>query len=137
MQVDASEVAAMLIAVANGSMRPIWLDDSRYWRDPRISDKYGVFDMVNCGTTTYHVGGWVVCLCIDGCGWDYVDYVITPDGRRGEYDDWNDPPSKYLRSDWEGNKQPASYHFLTDDIFRRMCDAFNSAPYGGTDAKLE
>ena len=60
----------------------------------------------------------------DAGAWDYVDRVVSPDGRVGDYDDWNPENEHFYR---EGDCP--SHRLANEDgeLFDAMHDAFMKA----------
>lgn len=67
------------------------------------------------GDVRFIVDGWEIVIFNDCDDFDYVDSVISPDGRRGEFDDWY--------SDVEPS------NLLTDEEFDSVCRVFSSAKH--------
>ena len=80
---------------------------------------------VFCGNVEYVVDGWIVVVFIDCNDWDYVDSVVAPDGRKGEFEDW------FGDKDKDGNcecRQPDDLLNAEDSAcYLRMVDAFEEA----------
>lgn len=48
------------------------------------------WDEVFAGNVTFTVAGWTVAIFNDCGGWDYIDEITAPDGRRFDYDEMPD-----------------------------------------------
>jgi hypothetical protein len=44
------------------------------------------WDDVFAGEVTWTLCGWTVVVFNDCGGWDYIDHIVAPDGRRWDYD---------------------------------------------------
>jgi len=80
-KVSANEVFDLLIEIGEGLRKPI-----QVYPRPDYSIK-GEWN-INSGQMIFIVGGWTLAFFIDCGAWDNIDYVIAPDGRRGECEDW-------------------------------------------------
>ena len=100
------EVAKILRRVGDGEIIPKLVGDS--------------WDTVYCGDVEYLVDGWKITIFNDCNSWDYIDSAESPDGRRGEFEDWvHDPESD--GPEWH---QPDA--LLDGDCYERMVKAFTS-----------
>lgn len=46
-----------------------------------------------CGNVQFLFGDWIITFFNDCDELDYIDFVISPDGRESEFADWVDDPS--------------------------------------------
>jgi hypothetical protein len=75
-RVSRQEVIELLRRVGAGEVEPRLVVAARPWWE------------VYAGNVEYMVDGWRVEVFNDCNDWDYIDRVVAPDGRDGEYDDW-------------------------------------------------
>ena len=113
MRVSTEEVVELLRKVGNGAVTP------------KLADHERTCTSVFCGNVEYVVDGWIVVVFIDCNDWDYVDSVVAPDGRKGEFEDW------FGDKDKDGNcecRQPDDLLNAEDSAcYLRMVDAFEEA----------
>lgn len=111
--VSSDEVLELLRKVGNGDVVP-------NLENPECNWKY-----VYAGNVHYLVDGWQVAVFNDCDDWDYIDSVVHPDGREGEYEDW------FGLEDEEGDRerqQPDdSLYFEDQECYEKMKQAFIDA----------
>lgn len=102
-RVSTEEVQQLLQRVGDGEIVP-------KLKNPEIDWENGF------GEIEFIVDGWEVVVYNDCFDFDYVDKVITPDGRTGEFDDWH------------GDGQPDDWLCVKDrKCCQRMVKAFMEA----------
>lgn len=110
-RVSCDEVKELLRQVGNGEVVPKLKDPTVTWAD--------------AGDIGYIVDGWEVVIFNDCDDWDYVDSVIAPDGRCGEFDDW------FGTEDADGHRLWMQPDCLLDredsECYLRMTKAFEEA----------
>lgn len=74
-KVAREEVRDLLLRVAKLEVEPKLIGDS--WTE------------VYAGNVAFDVDGWRVEVFNDCDAWDYIDKVVAPDGREGQYEDWS------------------------------------------------
>lgn len=79
-----------------------------------------------CGNVSFIVAGWEIVIFNDCDDWDYVDSVVSPDGRTGEYEDWE---SKYDDSGELLKEYREPDDLLENDVYLAMKDIFIKAGY--------
>lgn len=74
----AEEVAAVLRDAAAGRC------------SVRLSNPQATWEAVFAGDIEFRIGDWLITIFNDCDEVDYVDNVVSPDGRSAEYYDWAD-----------------------------------------------
>jgi hypothetical protein len=103
--VKAEEVREILNKIGRGELVPKLKDPSRTWADAFAGD------------VEFLVDGWTIVIFNDCMDWDYVDSVITPDGRTGDFEDWCG----------NGEQWDQPEYGMDDGIYKRMTAAFENA----------
>ena len=74
--VTSGEVNALLRKVGRGEITPHLANPEYGWAE------------VFAGDVEYIVDGWKVVVFNDCDDFDYIDSVVAPNGRKGEFEDW-------------------------------------------------
>lgn len=112
-KVSSSEVVELLRKVGDGEIVPVVdLDLNK---------------MPSC-TFSYVVGEWRVAIYWDCDDLDYIEKVISPDGREGVFEDWVRKPG-----DWQ---EPTDIlHSQNEECYERMEKVFDSVRMGKNKAR--
>lgn len=107
-RVLSNEVKDLLFKVGNGEIKPKLFMPNVSWND------------VWAGDVGFMVDGWKVIIFNDCDSFDYIDSVVSPDGREGCFDDWC--------GDGENWEQPDDMLYIEDkECHERMVAAFIEA----------
>lgn len=72
----------------------------------------------------YKVDGWMIEVCF-ACGeFDYIEKVVSPDGRKGGFPKWGEEEPVDERDRW--NEPSGILYFVDNECYERMEKAFNS-----------
>lgn len=99
------ELMCILKTVADGTVKPVPMSET--WNE------------CYAGDCMFQVGNWQITIFIDVFDWDYIDNVVTPDGRKYDYDS--------LNSDTEKNSISLLCEFFGEDCFNKVVIAFETA----------
>lgn len=84
----ASDVGALLRRIVHGELEVTAVGET--------------WDEVFAGDVRFALSDGSQLVVFNDCGdWDYVDEVVLPDGRRGDFDDWADDGGSYGLTDGE------------------------------------
>ena len=103
--VTSDEAFWLLRKIASGQSIPRLRNPHQFWTDE---------------TVELSVDGWRLVVFTDSTRSSHLDTVASPDGRRGEFDDW--------RSDVQFSQQPEDRLYREDsEAVIRMFQAFRQA----------
>jgi hypothetical protein len=103
--VTSNEVLSLISRVASGQIVPRLKNPYQHWSDQIVE---------------LMVDGWKVLLFTDVTRSRHLDSVVSPDGRRGDFETW--------RSDAEFSQQPEDRLYRQDsNAMDRMFQAFRRA----------
>lgn len=103
--VTSDEALSLLRRVASGQAVPKLKNPNQHWNDETV-------ELV--------VDGWKMVIFTDDTRSRHLDSIASPDGRRGEFDNW--------RSDVEFSQQPEDRLYREDsDAVHRMFQASRRA----------
>ena len=86
----------------------------------RLKDPTQPWPHVHAGNVVFQVLGWEISVFNDAGDFDYIDSVVAPDGRTGEFEDWT--------NDEGAASQPDDIlNVILPEVYRGMVDAFKSA----------
>lgn len=111
--VSSDEVMTLLRKVGDGLAVPKLKYPESTWVD------------VYAGNVFYLVNGWEVVVFNDCDDWDYIDSVIHPDGRKGEYEDWFGAEDE--NGDSEYQQPDDRLYFENKGCYEKMKKAFIEA----------
>lgn len=109
-RVKSEEVKELLIKVGRREAIPELINPLRTWEE------------TFCGNVPYTVDGWEIVIFNDCNSWDYIDSVVAPDGRIGDYLDW------FEDKDFTQSNQPDDcLYFENSNLYDEMVDCFINA----------
>ena len=110
---DKQLVGALLTAIEEGWVT-LSLEPQEYPAIP--GKKYTTPKEIYCGNMTYSCSnGWKVVVFNDCSAWDYIDHVITPDGRIiDDNDDFENDKESWLLRYYPSEKVIKEKYFFND-----------------------
>jgi hypothetical protein len=105
------EIANILRRVASGESKPQLINPSHSWGE------------TYAGNVGFLVEGWKIVVFNDCDSWDYIDSVVSPDGRTWDYSQWYQTHPNY-NTDLPVTPPEG---FLSSNEFERMVGAFEAA----------
>lgn len=113
MKIESKEVTEILRKVGNGELIPTLENPAHNWQD------------IYAGEVVFNVGDWKIGVFNDCNEFDYIDFAVSPDGRRSGFEDWIENDENGENTIWN---QPDDNLFGQDrDCYNRMVIAFETA----------
>lgn len=106
-KVSSSEITDLLRKIGKGEIIPKLMNEGHTW------------EATYAGNVSYVVDGWEIVIFNDCDSWDYIDSVLSPDGRKGDYSDW-------FGEDGQSETDEVLYR-EDNKIYEQMIDAFIAA----------